>query len=182
MENENEFERDVSLDINSLHEEWQKQAQLYGKWARRLAKVVKERFKLDERLKVVRTQVKRRIEEVGADLDSRIRIGYGGMGFEKKPPEDAIKNWILLQPKFKKVQDEGVDEIKEVTDALADAIEREELFKGACLAMSHKKSAIEGEVKLWLEEYFSDPNIPKSLRKNIQEETQAKVRKRLNRR
>lgn len=178
---DNEFERDVSLDINLLHEEWQKQAQLYGKWARRLAKAVKEKFKLDERLKVIRTQTRRRVEEVRAELDSLIRKDYGECGFDKKPTEAAITGWILLQPKFKKVQDEGIDEIKIITDELADAIEREELFKGACLAMSHKKSAIEGEVKLWSEEYFSDPMIPKSLKENIQKETQAKVRKRLSR-
>lgn len=172
-----EFEDDLALDINSLHEEWKNQAQLYGKWGRRLAKAVKDKFKLEEKLKIVRIQTRRRVEEVRALLDSSLRKNYETYGFDKKPTEDAIRSWILLQSDFKKIQDEGIDELANVVDELAKIIEKEEVFRVACLALSHKKSSIEGEVKLWSEEYFSDPILPKSLKEKSQKETQKKLKK-----
>lgn len=175
---DNSFEKDLALDINALHLEWQEQAKLYGKWAKRLSKAVKARFKLEELLKVVRIQTKRDVDEVKAELDGLIREDFVSLGFEKRPTEAAITNWILIQPKVKEVQDNCFAKVKRITDDLADAMEQEELFQGACLAMSHKKSAIEGEVKLWLGEYFSDPDIPKDIKVNIQKETQERIRSR----
>jgi len=185
-EKESEFEKDRQLDIHNLHTEYQDQANRYGKWAGRKATASKEKFLLEERLKALRTEMKRKEAEARATLDLQVRKFWddpkheAGEFFDcKKPTESAISNWIIQHPDFKQAQDEIADKLNEVVLELAEAIENVEYLEGAVFAMSQRKNSIEGEINLWVNGYYSDPKIPKTLREEVQKETQRKIRKSL---
>ncbi len=176
-----EFEDDRIIDIHNLHLECQKQAQLCGKWGDKFAKAKGERFLAEENLKIVKAEVKRTIDEKRAYWDSYIRGAWDGEGFEKKPTEAAITGWINQYDSFK---DEVIEQEKLITEAVkktAEAIEYEAKMESGKVSMNHKKSGIEGLIQLWLNEYFADPKIPKSLVEIQEKEYQQKHRKHLNR-
>ena len=181
MEHESEYDLDKKLDIYNLHLEWQKQSELYGKWSKRSATATKIKFQKEERLKALRTEVKRDVEMVRAEIDFDIRKNWEGYGFDKKPTETAIAGAIIMAVRYEEANEKADEQIKKAVDELADAIEDEEYLKGAVLAMSHKKASIEGEVQLWLGGYFSDPKIPKTLKLEQDKETQKKLRRGLKR-
>ena len=180
MKHESEFEKDRKLDIHSLHIEWQNQSDIYGKWAKRAAEATETKFQLEEKLKALRTEVKRDTEQKRAELYLEIKTKWDEYDiFDKPPTETAIASWIVTHEKFKEVSLDSEKKIKKAVDELADAIKNEEYLKGAVLTMSHKKASIEGEVQLWIGGYFSDPKIPKSLKEVQTKETQTKIKKRL---
>jgi len=185
-EKESEFEKDRQLDIHNLHTEYQGQADRYGKWSGRKATASKEKYLLEERLKALRTEMKRKEAEVRAKLDLDVRKNWDNPKHEvgeffdcKKPTESAIANWIIQHPDYKQAQDEIADELNTVVLELAEAIENVEYLEGAVFAMSQRKNSIEGEINLWVNGYYADPKIPKTLREEVQKETQRKIKKSL---
>jgi len=178
---ETSYEEDVKIDLFNLHYEWEKQSGLYMKWARKYASAVKERILVEEKLKLIRTENKRLLEEMRAEIDAEIRLDPGKYGFDKKPTETAIAGLVISHYKYKKVDAEGVEEVMKAVEEYAQAVEREEILKGATVAMSHRKVSLENEVQLFLSGYYSDPKIPKDLKDVVSKETSDSLRKELGR-
>lgn len=196
-----ELEQDEKVDIYNLHTEYQKQAALYGKWGRRKAKAVKEDFELKEQLKVVKAQGKRKVDEKRAELDILFRTNYNDPRFykkqikkypnhedilenfliscEKKITEAMVSSFVTLHPEYIQVQREVDEEANDITNKIAETTEQIGLLDTAIMAMVHRKATIEGEISLWLGEYYSDPKVPKPYIEQEQKKTQKKLRKRL---
>lgn len=196
-----ELEKDEQIDIYNLHTEYQRQPSLYGKWGRRKATVTKEEFNLREQLKMVKTQGKREIDEKKSELDLLIRTYYNDPEFwekqikkysncketfdnfsiicEKKITEAMVTSFITLHPEYKEVQNEVDKKTNKVIQDIAEAVEHLGILDTAVMTMVHRKAGIEGEINLWLGEYYADPKIPKTYVEQVQKKVQKKLRKRL---
>jgi len=198
---ETELDRDSVVDIYNLHTEYQKQTSLYSKWGKRKSKAVKDEFLLKEKLKVLRGECKRIVEEKKAELDILFRTNYNDPIFyeeqkkkypnqeglldnfqvscEKKITEAMVNSFVTLHPEYIQIQNEMNEKINQKTLELAERIEDLGLFDTAVMAMIHRKSTIEGEINLWLGEYYSDPKVPKTYIEQEQKKVQKKLRKKL---
>ena len=196
-----ELDRDSKIDIYNLHMEYQKQASLYSKWGGRKSKAVKEEFLIREELKVLKGECKRVIEEKRAEIDILFRTNHTYAVFykdqkkkypdyeeildnfqescEKKITEAMVNSFVTLHPEYIQIQKEMNEKINQKTLELSKVIESLGLFDTAVMAMIHRKAAIEGEISLWLGEYYSDPKIPKTYIEQGQKKVQKKLRKRL---
>jgi len=196
-----ELEQDEQIDIYNLHKEYQKQPGLYDKWGRRKAKVSKEIFLLTEKLKMVKTQCKREVDEKKSELDLTIRTYYNDPDFwkkqikkypeqeetfsnfqiicEKKITEAMVTSFITLHPEYIEVQKEADKKTNRVILEIGESTEHLGILDTAVMTMVHKKAGIEGEINLWLGEYYADPKIPKSYIEQEEKKVQKKLRKRL---
>ena len=166
-----EYEEDLEVNKYALDYEWARQPMLYYKWACRFAQAVKERARTEERLRLVKTEAKRRLEEKKAKIDAAIRKDFRKYGFQSKPTEAAITGRILLDPEFKKEVELCSMEVERAVEDYLEKLEREEILAGAKTAFSHKKTALEYESQLWLASYFAEPKIPAEARKRASEES-----------
>ena len=200
-----ELGQDEKVDIYNLHTEYQKQAALYGKWGRRKAKAVKEDFELKEQLKVIKAQGKRKVDEKKAELDILFRTNYNQPKFyrqqhrkydekcpeyteilnnfqlscQNKITEAMVSSFVTLHPEYIQIQKEVDEEANEIVKEIAEKTEQLGLLDTAIMAMVHRKAAIEGEISLWLGEYYSDPKVPKPYIEQEEKKVQKKLRKRL---
>ena len=142
-ENEFDFENEVDIDLDDLHNEWNKHARVRYKYASEVAhldKVCKQQRKL---IKVKEAKLK-----------------------------EAVAKLILqikgLNPKFTVQQTDatiaGHEQIKDTEKALSD--EQDNLInleydlnmaKNALQGFDDRKVGLENEVKLWTRNYFSSP-------------------------
>lgn len=166
-----EYERDHKLDKNNLDVEWEKQARLYMKWARRCAKAIKERIQVEERLRLLRGKNKGRLEEVRAEVDAKVRLNPE-LYFKKegKLTETAITGVVAQSKEYKEEYARGVKEVSEVFKEFAEAVESEHIMEGAKTAMTHKRAAIDGETRLWLGGYFAEVRVPAEAKDKVEEE------------
>lgn len=125
--------QDLKINAHSLHTEWVKQAEIFGKWAVLHVEAIgeKERAKLD-------------IDVFRANKDADIRKSWEALGFDKPPTEAAITSHINKLPEYSK----KMNNLFEIT-------RRVNLFSAARDALEHKKRALEGLEKLHLQGYYS---------------------------
>lgn len=133
-ENNFDFENDLAIDLDNLHEEWRTHAQVrynYSKEISRLEKVVK---KAHEKVKTTRSRLIR--EEKEAKLSSAdLREAY------YREHEDHIS-----------ARNKQIDAEYELSMAW-----------NALNAFDNRKDALENEVKLWTRNYFSTPREERSV-------------------
>lgn len=129
---------DLSIDTDTLDEEWKEQPVLYGKHAE---KVANARLNLDE--------AKSNLEVVKAELDKTIRESPEDYDIPKVT-EAAVQATILLQ-----------EEYKESLKAVHMAQYTLNLHSGYLNALDHRKKALEKLVDLFLADYFSAPRQSK---------------------
>jgi len=153
------YEDDLRIDKYNLDYEWERQAQLYMKWAEAHAQAVLERDRAKELLDLAR-----------AELDSQIRESPEKFGFDKKPTETAIANTILQQDRYREVYKNFVETTKNMN-----------ILAGAKEAMAHKKKALEGITQLMVSGYYAEPNIPKEAKEKSMERTKASLKQGLKR-
>lgn len=124
---------DLKINPHSLHTEWIKQPELYGKWAILHVEAIgeKEQAKLD-------------IDVFKANKDAEVRKSWDALGFEKPPTEAAIQSYITKLPEYTK---------KMVH--FSECTRRVNLFAAARDALEHKKRALEGLERLHLQGYYS---------------------------
>jgi len=157
------YKEDAKIDIYNLHTELARQPGLYIDYAEQYADSVAIMMRADEKVKTVKTEGKRRVDEKRADLDAKIRTNpeLYGLDSDKKPTENAITNAIISNQNFKEIQDTVTKEIAEAMEAYIEAVRIKELLDGVKIGFSHRKTALEKEVELFLNSYYADPKIPK---------------------
>lgn len=178
------YKEDIELDIYDLHNEYAKQPSRYMKWAEKYADAVEAAMLAKQNLDKVKTETKQAIEECRATLDGDIRSNPGrySLDSDKKPSENAIANAIVLCKSYKENLAMAAAALEEATLAYIAAVKDQELIGGAKEALYQRKDAIEGEIKLWLGGYYSDPKIPKPYQEAQAQEAQLKMNEYLNRR
>lgn len=124
---------DLKINAHSLHTEWIKQPEIFGKWAVLHVEAIgeKEKAKLD-------------IDVFKANKDADVRKNWEALGFEKPPTEAAISSYIIKLPEYTKKMEHFFECTRRVN-----------LFAAARDALEHKKRALEGLEKLHLQGYYS---------------------------
>jgi len=133
----NNFEQDVAIDPANLALEWLRQATLVHKYA-----------ELSARAKDTLTRAKDNLEVVKAQVDGRIRA----IPSDKKPTEAAISGMVLQSEEYLRANEEYL-QAKLTAD----------LVQSACIALDHKKAALENLVRLMGQNYFAGPKEPQDL-------------------
>lgn len=145
------FEGDVSIDENALDIEWLKQPRLMLSYATEVAKCKRSVDLLKERLDVV-----------SAELDKSIRENPDNYGLTKIT-EAVVQNNIKLQPEYERTYHE-----------LVDARYALEISLAAVRAIDQKKTALENLVRLYGQQYFAGPSVPRDLSAEWAKEKQQK--------
>lgn len=155
------FNEDLKINLDNLHQEWLKQPVLYMQYAEAAA--------LASRAK---DETKNKLEVVRAKIDLEIRNDPNKFDLAKIT-ETAINNVILLQSKYQEILEE-YHQAKYECDIMIAAIR----------AFDQRKSALENEVKLWAGAYFSDPKGDREdaekLKDRASENTVTQQRRKLN--
>lgn len=128
-----DLKKDIQIDMNSLHKEWQKQPQLYADWSEAHCDAIARRDSFK-----IKCDIKHSI------LSTDIRNNYGKYGLDKKPTEAQVEALIINNPEYQKMQEELAALNKEVN-----------MLQAARTALEHKKRALEGLERLCLANYFS---------------------------
>ena len=151
-----DFEKDSTIDKYNLDLEWEKQPQLYGKYAKAHAKAIAERDRIWQKRKVTK-----------AEQMLSILNFYNDQGI-KKPTDPALDAEIRTSKEHKQVSEE-----------LIDANEKVALMDAAKWAMQQKRDALENMVKLHLAGYWADPKIPQEAKEQSDEKTRRRLKKSL---
>jgi len=134
------YETDVTIDPDALDVEWLRQPQLMIKYAKISAEAKMEVLSAKENLDLVR-----------AELDKDIRSDPDKFGIAKIT-ESAVLNTIISNQRYKKANSEYLEKQYEY-----------EMSRGAIQALEHKKDALENLVRLFGQQYFAGPNVPRDL-------------------
>lgn len=135
-----DYERDVNIDADSLDTEWLEQPQLMLKYTR-----------IEAEAKRNLGDAKARLDIIQADLDKAIRSNPDDFDLPKVT-ETAISNAIQSTEKYKEAQ----EEIRQAEYELNMAI-------GAVRSMYVKKEALENLVRLFGQQYFAGPKMPRDI-------------------
>lgn len=146
------YKEDVGIDPGELDVEWLKQATLYAKYAQ-LAPDANDRVrKLEQKLKVIRSQLILEASEKGEEV-----LGKG-----VKPTGQPIEAYY-------RTNQEHIETKKELFEAMREA----EMINNALFALQQKKTALENLTKLVLSGYFAAPSIPRELSERWKEVLEA---------
>lgn len=129
----------LKINVDNLIEEFQQQPILYMEAAEELAESNRDR-----------DEVKAEIDLVMASLDKEARSNPAVEKELGKLTETSIKNWVILQPSYRKILEE-YHQKKEVAEKDAAFVE----------ALQQRKKALEKIADLWMASYFSTPNEKK---------------------
>lgn len=145
----------VGIDDQALDIEWIEQPQNMLKVTHMTA---------DRRLEMDRAADA--LDLVMAELDKKIRSDPAAYKLEKVT-DTSVKNAVIRQPEYQEAKEEHLNAKYEY-----------ELSKGVVEAVGQKKSALEGLVKLFMNQYFAGPSVPRDLQTELlnkkREEEQAK--------
>jgi hypothetical protein len=147
-ENDFEFEDDLFIDLNRLEWEAARQAQLFGKWAKRWAKAAKTRDRANERVKTKRSE-----------LQDYLRRNYKDLGYNKEPTGPQSEAFYRIDDEYKKLKRRAHNAEHEVN-----------MLYVAMRSFEHKRSMIPVEEKLYAQDYFSTPYEVSEFREKSQGE------------
>jgi hypothetical protein len=151
------FKEDVAIDKYNLEDEWCKQPSLAFKWTALVAEAERKLDKLKTEREICR-----------ANLDSEIRkhpITHG-LG---KVTENAIEGIIVND-----------DSYKEVSNRYIEAKRHLGIVQAASKAIDHRKQALEGLVKLYLNNYYVQPYVPKEFEDKVTDQSRDEQNEMLN--
>lgn len=162
MNEEVDYEVDVSIDESALDVEWLHQAEKFMTYSRLLAQADRKTRSLEERIKVLRAHIV---------LDSS---GKSSLGKGQKPTGQVIEA-IYRDNK----------EHRELKRRLNAAQYKADIYRSAVFAFQQRKTALENLVILHGQNYFAGPNVPRNLTKEEiinrkREEANKKVRDKIN--
>lgn len=135
-----EYEKDVSIDPDALDVEWLEQPRLMVRYSQYLAE---KRQEVD--------QAKTRMDIVKAELDQRIRTDPEKFDISKVT-EGAINAAITTHPEYNEAMEE-----------LTTAQYEMNMAQGAVRAIDGKKDALENLVRLYGQQYFAGPKVPRDI-------------------
>lgn len=142
-----DYEKDITISPDNLDIEWLEQPSLMIKYAQHAAQMRKEVDEAKQNLDVVRA---------GVDKDIRSNPEKYELG---KITEAVVQNAILSIPEY-----------LEANQQLIDAKYEADMARAAVQAMEQRKDALENLVRLFGQQYFAGPKMPR----NLTEEWQAR--------
>lgn len=134
------FEEDIRIDEDALDIEWLNQPRLMLKYSKISAEAKMEMLLRKEVLDLIK-----------ADLDKEIRSDPEKFGIVKIT-ETAVSNTIISHKLY-----------KEANTAYLQAQYEADIARGAVSAVEHKKDALENLVRLFGQNYFAGPQVPRDL-------------------
>lgn len=152
------YKKDIEIDADALDIEWLGQASKMMQYTKYSA--LKRRL-LEE--------AKQNLDVSKAEADKKIRTNPEKFGIEKIT-ETVVANAILNESGYKQAYTEYLEAKYEA-----------DMAQGAVNAFEHRKSALENLVRLFGQQYFAGPNMPRNLheevekRKALQEELNLKI-------
>ena len=174
QKNDFDFENDIAIDLDNLHEEWRTHAQVRYKYAKEIAYLD---MKAKQQRKLIEVK-KAKLKEASSKLILQVK------GDNPKFTVQQIDATIAGHEQIK--NPEG--ELSLAQDELIELEYELNMAKNALQAFDDRKTALENEVKLWTRNYFSSPteerqiNPDKSISAKGKNEATQKARKHLNRR
>lgn len=150
MNNEDnyEFEDDLFIDLNRLEWEAGRQANLFGKWAKRWAYATKKRDRINERVKTKRSE-----------LILYLRQNFKDEGFSSVPTGPQIEAFYRADQEYRVLKRKAVDAEYEVN-----------MLWIAMRSFEHKRSMIQVEEKLYAQDYFSTPYEVREFNEKVEKE------------
>jgi len=142
---------DIKINESALDIEWLRQPSLVFHYSKIAAD---QRKHLDKR--------KERLALIKADLDKEIRSNPEKYKLEKLT-ETGISNCILTQSEY--------------TEAMADVIDTQyevNMAQVAVAALQDKRTALENLVRLFGQQYFAGPSVPRNITKEWEEKEKQK--------
>lgn len=134
------YNDDIKIDETALETEWLNQAARYLKYAELAAAADKEVRRLEERMKVLRSEII--LEESNKSVGKR------------SPTGQMIEATFRVHPQHRKLK-------RKLNDAQHDA----DILRGAVFAFQQRKTALENLVMLHGQGYFAEPNVKRTIRK-----------------
>ena len=146
------YESDIRIDQDALDVEWLEQPRMVFVYSKNLA------FR-----KRLLEKVTQEIALVKAEIDKEVRQSPELFNVNVKLTETVVNNTIIQQKKYVDIYNEYVEAKYEVNIAQA-----------AVNAMEHRKSALENLVRLFGQQYFAGPTIPRDLSKEWEQKQRQK--------
>jgi len=154
---EKEKNQFLDIDILNLDKEWLLQPKIFYKYSKQYAMV---RKKLEE--------AKIELEVVRADLDKAVRKNPEKYGISGKPTETAISGAVLLTKTYQEAQQKVID-LKYQAD----------IYSAAVSALIQRKDALENEVRLFGQSYFSIPKADMESKDTVEKMMEENKKKRI---
>ncbi len=139
------YERDITINQDALDVEWLEQPRLMLKYGRYMAEAELEL-----------ATAKQNMEVKYAELDKDIRENPGDYGIEK-----IVEAGVMAAIKMNEGYKSAVKEYNECQYEYT-------MAKNAVKAFEHKKEALENLVRLFGQQYFSGPSVPRDLSREYQ--------------
>lgn len=144
---------DLQIDLRNLHLEWLKQPMLREYWGKAHAEAMNERDHL-----------KKKMEEMKAQLDSDYRTNWGELFPSIKMTEGSINNVITNTENYKKIYSNYLEACKN-TNILASMLK----------TLDDRKYALDNQVKLFTANYFETNNISEETKSFVEEKGKEEV-------
>lgn len=166
MNNNLDFQKDLAIDLDNLHSEWQFHSSIRYKYACKISELDQKVKKAHEKIKVERSKLIRNAHENSEKIFDK-----------KKPTAPEVEAYYRTHEDHKKAKDELIKAEYDLSMAY-----------NAVYAFNDRKNALENEVKLFLANYFSTPREEREIESGKliidvnREKTEQTQRKAVNRR
>ncbi len=170
---ERNYKNDTEIDKYNLDREYELHPSTYMYWAERAVEAHIERLKVEERMKLVKAETKKDLEETRAKIDADVRVHPDLFDLDAKPKETAIAGAVVQSEKYKVMDLQCIDKVKEATEKWIEAVRNEQILDEARRAMAIKKTSIEGLERLVLRDYF--PRFSKEVKEPLEKEGKEKA-------
>jgi len=147
------YKDDLKIDENNLEYEWKRQASLFEEWGEKAVNANYEKDKLKEKLDLIKAQL---------DTEYRKKLK------DEKPKEAEILSKVLQDPKY-----------IAASNAYLIAYKEAKILEIATRAFEHRKRALEHLTKLFLNNYYAEPYVPKKAEDVIHNKTRQEINQKL---
>ena len=146
-----DYENDIHIDESGLDVEWLRQPKLMFFYAKMVAELRRTLDRRKERLNIVKAELDKKIRQNPADFDI------------ERITETAVSNTILTQEAYKEASADIIDTNYELSIAQA-----------AVSALNDKRTALENLVRLYGQQYFAGPSVPRNITKEWEQREKQK--------
>lgn len=161
-----DYFKDSEVDKYNLDKEYEEIPSIYMHWAEAAGEAKAEQLRTSERLRNLKIENKKKLDEKRAQIDAYIRNNWEAE-FDKKPTEAQIVNLINMNPDYITFDKELTEELAKATEEWIQAVRNEEVLVGARAAMGKRAASVEGLAQLFLKDYY--PRQPPQMKKESQD-------------
>jgi hypothetical protein len=164
-ESQVDYNRDKTIDVNKLHEEWLRQPGLCGDYNKILAQAEERRDRVKKKIEICKAN----LAEQKAILDLMIRKKPEDYDppINKKGEISTTEAWFVATLLIESKGDEGcvkaAEELSQAQEELIKADLTVAIYNAGVKMIVDKKTSLQNEVDLWTRGYYSVPNLPKPL-------------------